>query len=436
MTRLLLRRYRVMLGSWVLLMIALCRATFPAYENTYATEEQRREAVKLAQHNPATTLMYGLLPDPGTAEQMYHWEIGAFATILAAVMGVLVAVSLTRATEDDGALELLRGSGLAPKQPLRSAFAVLTGCAVLLAAGCSPDRFGAVIGLTFLVTAALTTLLAQIAPTAGQARLFGFTVVGVSFAMRAYADTQDAAWLNWCSPLGLRAVASGWPELLPLSVATVLAAAAAIRLSERREFGAGLIRRHDTHHSRVRARTTVALSFRLARTSLLTWTVAVAAIGTMFAAMGSGTIELQRNGEVGGFLGSQTGGADPAAGYLSFCGTIVAIIVCAFAILSASESRRAERRGLTDMVLTAGVRRWSPLAAQAAVTVAGSALILTATGALSAVIAPAVLNGDDIATRAFVYMIGQWPATAALTGCTVLLAGALPRLTALAWLPC
>ncbi|GIF26650.1 ABC-2 type transport system permease protein [Actinoplanes tereljensis] len=439
MTRLLLRRYRLMLASWLLLMIAMCAITISAYRTTYATDELRRAAVLKAQKNPATNLVYGLLPDPGTPNQMYGWEIGAFATILAAVMGVLIAVALTRANEDDGTLELLRSCGLAPKTPLRSALTVLAGCATVLFAGVG-GAFGATVAMTFLLVAALTTLLAQIAPTAGQARLLGFALVGVSFAVRAFADTRDVAWLNWLSPLGLRAVVQPfttdrWWALLPALLFTVAAAIGAMLLSSRREFGAGFIRRRDIHHGRLRVRSATGFAFRLARGSLLTWTIAVAAIGSLFAAMGSSTVEQQREGEVGGFLGSQLGAGDPAAGFLSYCGTIVGIIICVYAVLSASDSRRAERLGLTDLQLTTGLRRWSPLAAQATVTAAGAAIILTATGVLTALIAPAMLDGDDIAARAFVYMIGQWPAAAAMTGCTVLLAGALPRLTALAWLP-
>jgi polyether ionophore transport system permease protein len=385
MTRLLVRRYRLVLTAWLLLLITLCTVTVSAYRTTYATGELRRAAVLKAQQDPATTLVYGLLPDPGTANQMYAWEIGTFATILAAVLGVLIAVALTRAIEDDGTLELFRSCGLAPGQPLRSALLVLLGCAVV-------------------------------------------------------ADTRDIGRLNWLSPLGLRAVVQPyttdrWWALLPALLAAAAAAAGAIVLSARREFGAGFIRRRDIHRGRLRVRSATGLAFRLARGSLVIWTVAVAAIGTLFAAMGSGTVRQRREAEVGGFLGAQLGDGDPAAGYLSYCGTIVGIIICVYAVLSASDSRRAERRGLTDLQLTTGVRRWSPLAAQATVTAAGAAVVLAVTGALTALIAPAVLTGDDVAARAFVYLIGQWPAAAAMTGCTVLLAGVLPRLTALAWLP-
>jgi ABC-2 type transport system permease protein len=226
-----------------------------------------------------------------------------------------------------------------------------------------------------------------------------------------------------------------WTALIVPAVAAVLAAAVALRLAERREFGAGLLPRRDTRNGRLRIRTAAGLAARLARASMLTWTVAVAAIGALFAAMGSGVVGQQRDGDVGGFLGAQLGDADPAAGYLSYCGTVVGIVVGAYAVLSVSAARHAERAGLTDIVLTTGVRRWAPLAAQTAVTAAGAAVVLAVTAGLVALITPAVIDGDHIAARAFLYTMGQWPAVAVLAGWTALLAGAAPRLMPLAWLP-
>ena len=130
---LLARRRRGTLISWLLLLIALGGGTAYAYQNTYGTAGQRRAAVELAQQNRATTLLYGRLPDPGTPAQMFVWELGAIVTILTAVMAVLVAVAVTRAVEDDGSLELLRGCGVTPGRPLRAALMLLTGVAILLA---------------------------------------------------------------------------------------------------------------------------------------------------------------------------------------------------------------------------------------------------------------------------------------------------------------
>jgi ABC-2 type transport system permease protein len=254
------------------------------------------------------------------------------------------------------------------------------------------------------------------------------------------ADTQQLDWLNWLTPLGLRGTVEPfttdqWWALAPATGATVVLAVAAVRLSRRREFGAGLISRRDTRTSRLRVRGPAGLAVRLSRASLLAWTAAVAVIGTFFVTIGAGTVERGRDGDVGGFLGAQLGATDPAAGYLAYCATVVGILVSVYAVLSVLNARHSEERGLTDLILTTGVRRWTPLATQAAVTAAGCAVILTVTGLVTAMTAPAVINGDDIAARSIAYTVGQWPATMAVTGCAVLLIGLRPSTAWLAWLP-
>jgi ABC-2 type transport system permease protein len=457
MTRLLARRRRAVLISWLLLLIALCGGTAYAYQNTYDTAAQRRTAVELAQQNQATTLLYGRLPDPGTPAQMFAWELGAIVTILAAVMAVLIAVSVTRDVEDDGSLELLRGCGVAPRRPLRGALTLLTGVAIMLAAGCGAAvglasghvdgvtwagalLFGLTVGLTFLLVAAVAVVLAQIAPSGGQARLLGLAATGLAFALRAIADTKGVDALNWVSPLGLRATvlpftAGRWWALAPPAAAAVLLAILAVRLSDRREFGAGLIRRPGTRDSRLTLRTPIGLAARLGRSVLLAWTIGVAAIGTLFSSMGSGTVRHSRESDIGGFLGAQLGAGDPAAAYLAYSGTVVGIVVSAYAVLSVLATARSEDRGLTDLILTTGVRRWAPAAAQVLVTAGGCGVILLATGVLGALITPASIAGDHVALRAFAYAVGQWPSAVAAAGYAGLVVGISPRLAGLAWLP-
>ena len=455
--RLMIRRHRVLITSCLVLLVTLTGATASAYQSTYPTPEQRRTATELAQHSAATTLMYGNLADPGTPALMFAWEIGAIATILAAIMAVLVAISLTRAAEDDGTLELVRTTGIDARVPLRSAFAMLGGIAAILTLGCAGGlglavghvdavtwsgavAFGAVVGLTFLTVGALAVVLAQVAATAGGAHVLGFGAVAVAFGIRAFADTRHAGLLNWLTPLGLRATVRPfadnrwWPMAAYVVVALALCRLATF-LSARREYGAGLVRRRDLRGTRLNIHSCLGLAARLARRPILTWSVAIACLGALFSAMGSGVVQQSRRGDVGGFLGSQLGTGNPVAGYFGYCGTVVGMAVTSFAVLSVLRSRRDEVDGLTDHVLATGVRRWAPLAWQVAVTAAGTLAILVVTGVLSAVIAPAVISGPDVAVRAFDYTVGQWPAAMVAAGWTALLIGLWPRLTGLAWLP-
>lgn len=455
--RLVVRRHRVLMTSWLVLLVALTGATVSAYQSTYSTPEQRRTATELAQHSAATTLMYGNLADPGTPALMFTWEIGAISTILAAIMGVLVAISLTRAAEDDGTLELVHTTGIDARVPLRSALVTLGGVAAILTLGCAGGlglavghvdavtwsgaaAFGTVVGLTFLIVGVLAAVLAQVAATAGSARILGFAAVGVAFGIRALADTRHVGWLNWLTPLGLRATVRPFAEnrWWPLAAYVVVVLALgwfATFLSDRREYGAGLIRRRDLRGTRLNIHSCLGLTARLARQPILTWTVAVACLGTLFSAMGSGVVQQSQQGDLGGFLGSQLGTGNPIAGYFGYCGTVVGMAATSFAVLSVLRGRQDELDGLTDHVLATGVRRWAPLAWQVAVTAVGTLIILVVTGVLSALIAPTVINGSDVAVRAFSYIIGQWPAAMVAAGWTAFLIGLWPRLTRLAWLP-
>lgn len=458
LARLLARRHRWLIGTWTLLLWALCGATTWAYQSTYATDAERLAAVASVQRNGAAVVLYGRLPTGASPAVMFAWEMGAYATVLAAVMGVLLAVALTRAAEDDGTTELVRSTGLAPRAPLVAAGGVLAAVALALAAGCAAATgiwsghvdgvtwpgaltFGAVVGVTFASAAAAATLVAQVLPTAGGARVVGLAWVGACVAMRAVADRYEVAWLTALSPLGLRATvrpfaADRW-WVLALAVAGLVPwAALALIARGRREHGAGLVRRRDHRDSRLPIRGTAALAVRLDRGSVAAWTVTLAVIAGVFTALGSTAVEHQRTtGDVDGFLGAQLGTADPTAGFLRFVGVVLGILAALFAVLSVLRARREEVTGLTDAVLATGVARRRPLAGRAAVTAAAVAVILGVAAAVSAATAAVVFDGAPAARMAVGAVAGQWPAALAVGGGAALLAGALPRLTGLAWLP-
>lgn len=455
--RLLVRHQRRMLVLWTVLLLALIAGTVSSYQSSYRTVAARRAATELAQHNSATTLLYGRLADPGTPAQMFTWEMGAYLTILAAILGVLVAISASRASEDNGPLELARVTGVTPAAPLRAAIAMLVAVGAALALGSAvalgvyaghidgvtwtgAAGFGAVLGLTFLLIGSSTLVIAQVAPTAASARRLAFAAVGVAFAIRACADLGHIGWLEWLSPLALRETIGPFTELrwwaLSPYIALVAALAVlALHLQRRRDFAAGLIRARETSDARLHTRTCLDLTIRLGRRSVLIWTTWVALLGTLLCAIGSGAVHLSGTGRLHGFLGSQLQGSNPVAAYFSYTATIVGIIVSVFVILTVTEAQHSERDGYTDQILATGARRWTPLGSQTLLAAAGSLLILGITGALSALVAPHFIAGDAVALRAFGYMIGQWPATLAVTGFTALLVAAAPNATWLAWLP-
>ncbi|MFI7540519.1 hypothetical protein [Actinoplanes sp. NPDC049599] len=454
--RLLLRRHRLLIGSWLVLLWALCAATPWAYQNTYPTAEARAVAVHQARAETASTLLLGELPLPGTPAQMFAWEIGGIVSILVAIFAVLLAVALTRAGEDDGTLELIRGSGVARRTPLLAALTVLTAVAATagLGAGVAAGlwsghvdgvtwsgaaAFGAALTLVCLLFGTLTAVLAQLASTAPTARLLGSAGLLLAFVLRGVADVRDVGPLNWVSPLAVRATvlpftANRWWALGVHLAVAVLLGAVAVTLDGHREYRAGMVHRPETRDTRLPVRSVRGLRLRLARRSLLIWTCAVGGLAVFFTAMGSGVVDQSRTGEVGGFLGAQLG-ADPVAGFCRYAATLLGIVVGAYAILQVSQYHREEAEGRTALLLSTGIRRRAPLLAQTATALLTSAAVLAVAAVLAAAVAPATIGGTDPALRMFVFVAGQWPATAAMAGAAAMLAGLWPRALGVAWLP-
>ena len=192
---LLARRYAVWTTTWLfivgtLVVGTLVVVTLPAYASTYPDDSARRVAVALAQNNAATTLLYGRLADPGSPGQMFGWEIGTCVTLLVAVLGVLMAVRLTRVAEQEGTIEIIHSAGLGRLAPLTATFVVLAVVGAILGLVSAPGvgfragqvdgvdwtgalAFGSVVALTFVLMALIAVILAQLLPTAWSARVAG-----------------------------------------------------------------------------------------------------------------------------------------------------------------------------------------------------------------------------------------------------------------------
>jgi ABC-2 type transport system permease protein len=455
---LLTRRHAAWTLTWIFVVVTLVVVTLPTYASTYPDDAARLAAVKLAQSNGATTLLYGQLPGPGSPAQLFVWEIGTFVTLLVAVLGLLMAVRLTRAAEQQGTIEIVRAAGLGRLAPLTATLVLLTVVSALLglasaaAAGFRAGRvagidwagslaFGSVVTLTFLLIALIAVVAAQLVPTPWSARVTTALVLTGCFALRAIADTQRHPWLNWVTPFGLRATAAPFTSkrILPLVVAlcvAVLLAVLAVALERSRELGPSIVRVSTSrvHHSRVSS--PLGFAWRLGRATTFWWVAGIATGGTLFNAMGSSVVKTARQGGLsGGFLGAQLAGADPVSAYFAYTGTVVATVVVASAILAMLEAVTEERNGAGEYLRATGASPARVLTGHLEVALIGSALALAFTAALIAIVAPHTLGGHGVSGEAFGQVIGQWSGVLVLVGPVVLLTGWAPRMAWLGWIP-
>lgn len=459
----------------------------PSYATAYQTAAARAAAVEMAAHNGAALVLYGRLDPPGTAAAMYLWEMGAFITIGVAVVSALLAVRLTRGLDSDGTVEIVRAAGLSPRS-LAAASGLVLVVAASTAGGASTAgllvhrgsdgvttagalAWGGVVAVTFLLTAAVTALAAQLVATVAAARGLGMAFVGLAFIARAAADTTPGSspggspgtshgsylatapdafagvrhWLGALSPLGLRGEVTPFGTVRWGPLLAALAAASVIGCAEawiwaRRELHAALLAPATRHTARWRRPTRLpvrSVAGFLARSTLgatLGWMIGIALLTGFFVGMGGDVVASARAGRLdGGLLEAQLGHGDPAQSYLAYVGTIVAILTAGYAVLHVTGHAAAEREGTLEVLRGTGGRPWRPLLGYAVTAAGASACVLLGSGAVAALVAPAVLPGDDMGSAAWQQVTGQWPGIAALAGVAAAAVGIGPRWSALAW---
>ncbi|HEX8344911.1 MAG TPA: ABC transporter permease [Actinoplanes sp.] len=394
--RFMLRRERVGLPWWLLGATLLVLVQSTQSQELYDSPEALQRLRQTIGGNTAVIAMSGptrLLESIG-GEVVF--EIFAFVSIVVALMSMFLVGRHTRAEEEAGRAELIRSARVGRQAPLAAAL-VLAGLANLTvgvlvfaaAAGTGLPVGGSVllgaatatVGLTF---AGLTAVAAQIFENARAVYGAVALLLAAAYVLRAAGDVGSGT-LSWASPIGWGQRTfpytgdRWWPLLLPLG-ASALLVAAAVALSRRRDFGAGLV---PPRPGRARAawslRNAYALAWRLQRGSLAGWAVGLGLLGVAYGSIGN-TIEqyIRDNPQVAEFLPG--GAADVVDAYLALTAGMSALIAAAYGVSSALRARTEETSGRAEPVLATATSRLTWLAGHLSVALAGSALVLLAFG--------------------------------------------------------
>ncbi|PHP52162.1 hypothetical protein [Actinomyces ruminis] len=450
--RLLAREERAWLVTLPAAVALLTCLLAPGYATTYATAADLARAVAGLRMSKTTAALYGELPADADVVQLGVWELGALTCLLLGIVVVLRAVAVSRAQEDSGRSELLRGAGTGPVGELAASCLVLAAHCLLLgvcagagmAALDGANRadalaYGAAVCGTCALLGAVTLLLAQFTADATGARGAGLAALGLLYAGHGAWAAEGWAWAGAWSPFALRSAIdpggkNDWRPLLVAGAALLVLLAAAAAAVHRRDLGAGLIRIELRRRRPLRVRGPVTLALRLVRVQLLAWAVATAAIAGVLTAMGENMVDFARKGAVdGGVLGSQLGGGDPGAGFLGYIGVLAAAMACAQAVVLAGRFAAEEQSGLVEAVRGTGAGPARLVASWCLVALLATALTLGATALVSGLVGARLL--ETTASDALRLVAGQWPATAASAGIAALLGGLLPQARWLAWVP-
>jgi ABC-2 type transport system permease protein len=451
--RLYLRRDRIVLPAWVLLLsIPLGAVYVGSIAAVYPTQADRASFAATIMASPAQRALYGNVYGDSLGATGI-WKAGMFH-VLIAVAVILTVVRHTRADEESGRTELIDSTAVGRYASLTAALLLAGGAAIMTgvlgtasllpldvpAAGSL--AFGLALACTGLVFTTVAAVTAQLSSSARFARGAAFGALATAFTVRAVGDASSrAASLSWLSPLGwslqVRPYAGDrfWVLLLHVALTAVLIAVA-YHLLARRDVGAGLMAdRPGAPRAGSGLRGVVTLAWRLDRGSLVLWTVGLCLYGLLIGSVVNGIGGEIGNSQSARDVVARLGGSDQMEqAFIAVAFGMLGMVAAAFAISLTLRLHQEESAQRAETLLAGAVSRSRWLASHVVFAVVGTAVAMMV-AALVAGLTYGAAAGDVTGTLPAVLGTAavQLPAVWLLVAVTVALFGLLPRFTPVAW---
>ena len=461
LVRLALRRDRFTLPLWLLGMAGFLAATTAMFEDLYGTHPALLAAdTQIVVVNPGMRVM-GLVTGASVGGYTMHRD-GLTLMVLAAVMSVMAVVRHTRQAEELGREEVLAAGVVGRYASLAAAvvvavaadvvLALLLGGAMVvagqpvagsLAAGVSV----ALVGVVFTGVAAVTV---QLSSTSRGASALALAALGASFLLAALGNMLGSvdsaalrvtsAWPAWLSPIGwgqqVRPFGGdAWEPVVLAVVVTGALVTGAVALAGRRDVGRGL---WPERTGAARAGRTLlsptGLVWRLQRSALVGWSVALLGFGLVFGALAAQVQDMR--GAATDWYETFGADADLLGAYWASMVQVAGTGVAAYVVALLLRLHHDESRGLLEPVLAGSVSRLRWLAAYGVNALAGATVLMLAYALGMAVTGGQAVGGTVALTGdLLVAALVQLPAIAALGAVVALLVLLVPRVSvALSWL--
>ncbi len=376
LARLSVRRDRVLVLVWMLVLVAVCYASAAATSSLYPTEADRVAAARSINASPAVVALYGPILDVRSVGELSMTKMTVLYAVFVAILAVVVVRRHTRAEEESGRAELLGGTAIGRDALLVAAVSegvvvsVLVGVLGGLAAvaGGLPAEGSAAFGASWvgigLVGTGVAALACQLSASARTCGALAAAFLAVLFVLRAVGDTTSLSWLSWTSPFGWSTQLRAW------SVAAVVGAAAVRRRGRRpRRLERTCCARGATS-ARASWRTAPArLTARLAsptpwrspcastRPSLATWTGATVVLGLVMGAIAPNIGDMLSSPSAQDLVRRLGGIGALQDTLLAAELSIMAVVVTCFAITVVTHSGADEHDGRTEQVLATATSR-------------------------------------------------------------------------------
>ena len=453
LTRLALRRDRLMIPLWVMGITSLGAATASSFTELYPTAASRIPFARTIESNPGLMALTGRGFDLTTIGGLVSWRIANSGALLAAIMSLLLVVRHTRAEEESNRLELLGSAVVGRAAPLAAAVltALVANLVLLGVVTASLVAFGlpvagsTALALSYLATgvtfAGVAAICAQLTESARAANGIASALLGAAYLVRAAGDSTDAHWLSWLSPVGwsggTRAFAHErwWVPVMAAGVAIGLLSVA-YRLSLRRDVGGGVLaNRPGPARAGSGLTSPLGLAWRLQRGLLLGWAAGFAVLGGVYGGLAESASDIaDTSSELRDTLEAIGGGSGIVDAFLSTMLAFGAFAASVYAVQGVLRLHTEEVNQLAEPLLATPVSRVRWALGHLVVTLAGVFILMAVMG-LTAGLARGALDGDPVtqAIRTLGAALVQGFAIAVFAAVVLALFGLAPRWATAGW---
>lgn len=455
LTRFILRRDRIRIPVWIIALTVFTLMVAVAYPDLYPTKQDRM-MIAGTMKNPAMTAMFG--PGYGidnyTIGAMFAHEMLLFTALAVGIMSILLVSRHTRADEEEGRIEMIRSLPAGRLSNLNATILVSVGTNVLLALVIgfglyvlgieSMDLkgsllYGAALGATGLIFAAITALFAQLTESSRGTIGFSIGVLLLAYLIRAIGDVNNEI-LSWFSPLGWILKSEvyvnnyWWPLVLTVGVVLVLVLLS-LYLNAIRDMGSGFIpakagRKHATKF----LQSPFGLALRLQRVGIISWAIGMYVLGASYGSILGDLESFFANNEAMKKMLTPVAGFSLTEQFISMLMIIISIICTIPPLMAILKLKGEEKKNRVEHLLSRAVSRGRLLGSYLVISMLSGFVMLLLAAIGMGGIGIAVMDGEisfgTFYSAAMVYLPAMW----VMIGLAVMLIGVAPRFTGLTWL--
>lgn len=435
---------------WLLTPALLAMSGYASYSNMFASAQELSKFVDESILNPVVAAIHGFILTkdlPG----LVSWNIKTVSLVVAAIFNILAMTKITRGEEESGRTDVLCSCVIGRQAQLTVASIIclcinfVMGLLLTLTMAAFGMDFAGSLGMGLLITVgsslftALAAVTSQLTSSRRAANSIAMALLGGFFVLSFFNNlTANINISSYLTPFRwffiLRPFDSNsFGILLGALSAVAVVFVAAMILSSRRDVGEGIIpHRIGKADAPAYLRNVWALSLRMHRGALFSWTVVLFIFAVGIGSVDALVAEMMEGVPVLASWMSLFGAPEDA--FLALMIFVMSMFVAAYGILAVLRFRAEEAEQHVDALLSTKTTRNNLMGSHAVFSVGGTALIAFTIGlgvVLGKTMSGGLSGGDWGALSAALYKL---PAIWVTCGLVVLLIGLLPRVsTAISW---